>query len=69
MSDKVHQEMLRENELGRVAYEAYCQSVGGKSPITGDTLPPFEVLTFQVSVAWIAAARAVAGQVRNERHG
>lgn len=69
MVDKVNQEMLRENELGRVAYEAYCQSVGGKSPVTGDKLPPVEELRFEVWVAWIAAARAVAGQVRNERHG
>lgn len=69
MADKVHQEMLRENELGRVAYEAYFQSVGGKSPVTGDKLPAFGELSFEVTVAWIASARAVAGAVRNERHG
>lgn len=68
MTDKTHRTMLHEHELGRVAYEAYCQSVGGKS-VQGETLPPYEELSFEVSTAWVASARAVAGQVRNERHG
>lgn len=60
---------MTDRELGRVAYEAYCQSVNGRSPITGDRLPPFDELALEVSVGWIAAARTVAGHVRNERHG
>lgn len=69
MVAKVHEEMLSEKELARLAYEAYCESVGGKSAITGDPLPIYEALPIDVHVAWIAAARAVASRVRNERHG
>lgn len=45
--------------LGRGAYEAYCQSVGGKSAITGDPLPAWEDQRPEIREAWRAAADAV----------
>jgi hypothetical protein len=68
MAAQVHAEMLSENELGRLAYDTYVQSVGGVA-FNGDKLPPFEGLSVKISVAWVAAARAVACAVRNEQHG
>lgn len=56
-----------ETELAHAAYEAYCESVGGKSPVTGDALPSYDLLALQVKTGWIAAARAVATAVRSER--
>lgn len=57
-----------EQDMGRLAYETYKQSVGGKA-VNGDDLPAFENLPLKINVAWIAAARAVATEVRSERHG
>jgi hypothetical protein len=45
--------------LGRIAYEAYCRSVGGKSAITGDLLPEFYSAPDAVQFGWICAAQAV----------
>lgn len=64
-----HLDSRSEDDMGRAAYEAYCQSVGGKSPITGDDLPEYKELPLPVRTGWIAAGRAVATAVRNERHG
>jgi len=47
--------------LGKVAYEAYVDSVGGKS-VSGDELPSWEEQHSdkpQVAAAWEAAAQAV----------
>ena len=48
-----------ERVLGRTAYEAYCVATGGKSAITGDTLPEFGATPELVQTAWIAAAQAI----------
>ncbi len=45
--------------LGRIAYEAYCDSTEWKSAITGQPLPIFEQSPEPVRRAWIAAAAAV----------
>lgn len=45
--------------LGQIAYEGYCASTGGKSLISGDTLPPFADLKPEIQQAWQAAALAV----------
>ncbi|HHL33919.1 MAG TPA: hypothetical protein ENJ30_06100 [Desulfobulbaceae bacterium] len=46
-------------QAARTAYEAYCEATGGKSLVTGNKLPDFEVLSYQVRLAWKAAAKAV----------
>ena len=48
-----------ERFLGRVAYEAYCETTGWKSAITGADLPPFDKTPEAVQNGWIAAAQAV----------
>jgi hypothetical protein len=48
--------------LGVVAYEAYCQSSGGVSLISGAKLPEWSVLSVEIQKAWEAAAKAVAAQ-------
>jgi hypothetical protein len=45
--------------LGRIAYEACCESTGWKSAVTGQDLPPFYETPEAVQVAWMAAAHAL----------
>jgi hypothetical protein len=45
--------------LGRVAYEAYCETTGWKSAISGAALPPFDKTPDAVQKGWIAAANKV----------
>lgn len=47
------------SELGRIAYDAYFDSVGGKLPASGAVMPPWEGLRFVYIKAWEAAAAAV----------
>lgn len=44
---------------GKVAYDAYRQSTGGVSLISGDRLPEFADLGAPIRAAWEAAAEAV----------
>ncbi len=46
--------------LAQKAYDAYAASSGGKSLISGDPLPVFDVLKDEIKDAWYAAADAVA---------
>jgi len=48
------------NDLGKLAYTAYCQSSGGKSLISGAKLPEWVGLQENIQTAWTAAACAVA---------
>lgn len=48
-----------ERHFGRIAYEAYSHSTGGKSAITGDELPVFDETPERVQNAWMAAAKAI----------
>lgn len=48
-----------ENYLGRIAYEAYCNTTNWKSAVTGADLPPFYETPATVQIGWIAAAQAV----------
>jgi hypothetical protein len=52
------------NDLGKIAYDAYCEQTGGKSLITPDRLPAWEDLQVQIQEAWRAAADAVAREVQ-----
>jgi hypothetical protein len=52
-------------DLGQIAYEAYSASAGGKSLVSGDTLPDWADLDPQIREAWRAAAEAVASRFRD----
>ena len=45
--------------LSQIVYEAYCESTGWKSLISGDQLPPFNKLKPSIQEAWRMAAMAV----------
>ena len=46
-------------DFGRIAYDAYCESVGYVSHYTKDALPDWESLAKPVQKAWCAAANSV----------
>ena len=46
-------------ELGKVAYEAYCESSKGRSLISGQKLPDWYDLSPEIKEAWEKAAEAV----------
>lgn len=46
-------------DMAKVAFEAYCESVGGQTH-DGKPIPAWEDLTHEVRSAWHAAAQAVA---------
>jgi hypothetical protein len=46
--------------LGKLAYEAYCNSVNWKS-VTGMDLPTWDQQSVRLQIAWDAAAEAVVG--------
>lgn len=46
-------------DLGQLAYEAYCASTGGVSAVSGAKLPTWDDQNAEIKMAWIAAARAV----------
>jgi hypothetical protein len=46
-------------KFGEIAYNAYCETTGWKSAITGEDLPPFNETPEAVQTGWIAAAIAV----------
>lgn len=49
--------------LGMVAYEAYFAQSGGKSLVSGTSLPSWDGLNEKIKQAWEAAAQAVAYRV------
>ena len=49
--------------LAREAYEAYCAAAGGKSLVTGDPLPLWDMLPEKIQHAWLMSAAWVAGKV------
>jgi hypothetical protein len=50
-------------DYGKIAYEAYIAKTGGKSLVTGDTLPAWVDLRADIKEAWEAAAIAVTSAV------
>jgi len=54
-------------EIARVAYEAYCNSTGWKSAITGASLPSFENCPEAVKRGWMAVAREMVSVIRNPK--
>ena len=55
--------MSTQEEYGRIAYDAYCESVGFVSHYTQDALPEWDNLAEPVQVAWCSAANAVLGHL------
>jgi len=53
--------------LGRLAYEAYCNTTNWKSVISGADLPQFDQCPEAVKIGWIAAADAVNNEVSEYR--
>lgn len=49
--------------LGKLAYDAYSASTGGRSLISGDKLPEFEALPAKIQSAWEASASAVKAEL------
>jgi len=45
--------------LAEIAYNAYCAHTGGKSIVTGDTLPTFLMLRDAIKDAWAASGLAL----------
>lgn len=52
-----------EYRLGRIAYDAYCESTGWKSAVSGADLPQFDDTTHTIQTGWILAAQAVAREL------
>ena len=46
--------------LGDLAYNAYCDAAGNRSLVSGDPLPLWDDLPWEIRQAWDAAAEAVA---------
>lgn len=46
-------------DFGRIAYAAYCESVGGVSKFTGEKLPAYADQDDEIQAAWETAASAV----------
>lgn len=46
-------------EMAKAGYDGYCRKTDGRSLITGDVLPAFDVLLPVVQDAWCAAAIAI----------
>lgn len=46
------------DDFGRIAYEAYVESCGGKS-VRGDDLPSWADQAPAICAHWVAAAKAV----------
>lgn len=49
----------KEYELGKVAYDAYCETTEWKSAISGAALPQFKDTSELIQQAWVNAGKAV----------
>jgi hypothetical protein len=59
--------MTTSDDLGRIAYNAYCESVGWKS-FTGDPLPQWDEVRLDLKLGWVGASVAVAEHLRIHGH-
>lgn len=50
---------LTMTEVGQIAYEAYCESTGGVSAVSGAPLPEWDDQSPEIQRAWVRAAAAV----------
>lgn len=49
--------------FGQIAYEAYYESVAGKSLVSGESLPAWDEQSPRIMAAWDAAGQAVSRAV------
>lgn len=49
--------------MARLAYDAYCQTVGGTA-FNGDKLPAFEGTNSTIQAGWVSAANAIVGYLQ-----
>jgi hypothetical protein len=40
-------------------YECYCKHTNFNSLVTGDNLPSWDKLSYNIKMAWVSAARAI----------
>ena len=52
------EEMMTEDQLAEILWDAYRVSCGGVSKFTGDTLPPFDRMEPDIQHHWCIVARA-----------
>jgi hypothetical protein len=55
--------------VGRYAYEQYCAASGGKSLISGDTLPAWSALDPRIKGAWEYSAKGVMALLASTTQG
>jgi hypothetical protein len=55
---------MRDEALGRAAYQAYCKAVGNKS-VHGEELPQWEQQAEHIKDAWCEAAVAAIQKFNN----
>ncbi len=55
--------------LGKAAYEAYRKDAGGKSLVSGQPIPEFDVLPEAIQHAWNEAAHAAAQAFLDMKRG
>jgi hypothetical protein len=56
---------MRDEALGRAAYQAYCKAVGNKS-VRGEELPQWEQQAEHIKDAWCEAAVAAIQKFNND---
>lgn len=54
------------HEIGRIAYEAYCDHTNWKSLATGQALPKWEGLKSEIQQAWMMSAVALEEHLRDK---
>lgn len=55
--------------LGQIGYEAYADVTEGKSIVTGDELPEWARLPYDIRNAWELAAATIAANVGKQQNG
>ena len=53
------------DNIGKIAYDAYCQSTDRKSLASGETIPVWFALSREMKDAWTTVAQAVDIHIRN----
>lgn len=46
-------------DIGKIAYDAYCEATGWKSLVSGADLPQWNEVRPEIQAAWRAAGNAV----------
>lgn len=60
---------MKDYSLAAIAYQAYCRASGGRSLISGASLPGFDGLRPIIKEAWWEAAREVERETQRRSMG